>query len=152
MIDVKAPLRTAYIQLLSGYLFSGGQPVPVSDSVQKSSGNANTAQIYVVLTQQNGQSNNTHSSWNSDETMMIEIISRGARVAKSTVDNIASQIYSLIFPYPNKNNLPAQQGITIINARVTDDREMVYSVAGGDNVTRRLITITQYVNQGGTTL
>lgn len=148
MIDVKAPLRTAYYQLLNGRLNYNGSPVTVSDSVQKLNGQSN---LYVIMTQQNGSSENTHHSWNSNETMQLDIVMRGTRVAKAVVDNIASQILTLVFPAPWGNGLPAQPNITIINARVTDDREMVYTVAGGDNVTRRLITITQYVNQGGTT-
>ena len=143
MIDVKGPLRTAYYQLLNGYLISGGNPVPVSDSVEKL---ADTDNLYVLLTQQNGISQNTMSSWHHEETMQIDIVYRGTRVNKATIDNIASQIYMLILPAPNGNGLPPQAGISVINLRMTDDRYLIFGVTGGKNVTRRLITFTQFVS------
>src|SRR5579864_6202290 len=146
MIDIKNPLRTAYYQLLYNKLSVNGAFVPVSDSVEKI---ADTAEVYVIFTQQNGQSQNTHHSWNSIESITVDVITRGQRVAKSTVDRVAGQIYALLFPTPyGMNALPSQPGISIINARVTDDRYLVYTVTGGVNVNRRLITITQYVSQG----
>lgn len=149
MIDVKAPLRTAYYQLLNGYLVFNSQPVPVSDSVQKLAANTD---LYVIMTSQDSQSNNTHDAWFSEETMTLDIVSRGTRVAKSTVDYLASQIFMLLFPNPNTNALPAQPNISITNCRVTDDRELVYTITGGVNVTRRVITTTQFVGQGQSVL
>src|SRR5579864_3745492 len=113
MIDFKNPLRTAYYQLLYNKLLIGGQFVPVSDSVEKI---ADKESVYVLFTQQNGQSQNTHHSWNSIESMTIDVITRGQRVAKSTVDKVVSQIYSILFPTPyGLSALPAQPGISIIN-------------------------------------
>jgi hypothetical protein len=99
------------------------------------------------MTQQNGISQNTHHSWMSEETMTLDIVTRGTRVAKTTVDRIASQIFTLLFPKPYQFSNLDQSVISIINARVTDDRELVYSVTGGQSVTRRVITITQLVTQ-----
>lgn len=146
MIDVKLPLRTAYYSLLNGHLVSGSNIVPVSDSVEKL---ADTADLYVLLTQQYGTPVLTQQSWNSEETMLIDIINRGTRVSKNLVDNIASQIFTLLFPNPQTNALPAQPGIYIYCARVTDDRYLVFGQTGGKNVTRRLITVTQMVTQTG---
>lgn len=146
MIDVKLPLRTAYYSLLNGHLVYGGNIIPVSDSVEKL---ADTSDIYVLLTQQYGTPILTQQSWNSEETMLIDIISRGTRVSKNVTDNIASQIFTLLFPNPQTNALPAQAGIYIYSARVTDDRYLVFGQTGGKNVTRRLITVTQLVTQTG---
>jgi|GEM_PF-1642567 len=146
MIDVKGPLRTAYYSLLNGHIVYGGNVVPVSDSVEKL---ADTADLYILFTQQYGTPVLTQQSWNSEETMLIDIVSRGTRVSKNVVDNIASQILTLVFPNPQSNALPAQAGIYITCARVTDDRYLIFGAAGGKNVTRRLITITQFVTQTG---
>lgn len=144
MIDVKQPLRTAYYSLLSGHLVYKTKVVPVSDSVEKL---AVTDDIYVLFTQQNGSEQNTQSSWNSLETILIDIVSRGTRVSKETVDNIASQIFSLVCPTPQTNALPIQGGLHFGSVRVTDDRYLVFGQVGGKNVTRRLITFTQLVTQ-----
>ena len=144
MIDVKAPLRTAYYSLLAGRLVFGGNTVPVSDSVEKLS---DKVDLYVLFTQQNGREENTQQSWNSLETILIDIVSRGTRVSKSTVDSIASQIFTLLFPLPGKNALPYQTGLHFGSVRVTDDRYLVFTQVGGKNVTRRLITTTQLVTQ-----
>ena len=144
MIDIKEPLRTAYYSLLNTRIVIGSTIIPFADSIQKLGVNVDT---YVIMTQQNGTSQNTHHSWMSEETMTLDIVTRGTRVSKSTVDRIASQIFTLLFPKPYQFSNLDQSVISIINARVTDDREMVYQVAGGQNVTRRLITITQLVTQ-----
>jgi len=145
MIDVKEPLRASYYGLLNNRIVIGSSTIPIADSVQKLG--TNTPETYVIMTTQNGNSQNTHHSWMSEETMTLDIVTRGTRVAKSTVDRIASQIFTLMFPRPNQFSNLDQSIISIINVRVTDDREIVYSVSGGQNVTRRLITFTQLVTQ-----
>jgi hypothetical protein len=143
MIDVKAPLRTAYYSLLNGQLTFNASNVPVSESVEKL---ADTSDLYVLLTQQNGQSQNTQDSWDSEETMLVDIVARGTRVSKSTLDNIANQIFTLLFPSHHGRSLTGT-GITVANLRVTDDRYLVFTTTGGKNVQRRLITFTQLVSQ-----
>ncbi len=145
MIDFKEPLRTSYYQLLNGNLSFNAVNVPVSDSVEKLSDKVN---IYVLLTQQNGFSVNDQGAFRSEETMLIDIVSRGTRVAKSTVDNIAGQIFALLFPSVQGNALPAQPGLSVINMRITDDRYLVFQTTGAVNVKRRLITTTQLCSQG----
>jgi hypothetical protein len=144
MIDIKRPLRTAYYSLLNNHIVYNGNIVPVSDSVEKL---ADKVDIYVLFTQQNGTEQNTQSSWNSLETMLIDIVSRGTRVSKETVDIIASQIFTLLFPTPQTNGLPVQGSLHFGSVRVTDDRYLVFGAVGGKNVTRRLITTTQLVTQ-----
>lgn len=144
MIDVKAPLRTAYYSLLAGHLVFNAKIVPVSDSVEKL---AVTDDIYVLLTQQYGTEQNTQASWQSLETILVDIVTRGTRVSKLTCDNIASQIFSLVCPTPQTNALPIQGGLHFGSVRVTSDNYLVFGQVGGKNVTRRLITFTQLVTQ-----
>lgn len=144
MIDVKQLLRAAYYSLLNGHLVYNGNIIPVSDSVEKL---ADTSDIYVLLTQQYGTPVLTQQSWNSEETMLLDIVSRGTRVSKNVTDNIASQIFSLLFPSHSVSSGLVPVGINITSARVTDDRFLVFGQTGGKNVTRRLITITQLVTQ-----
>jgi len=104
--------------------------------------------LYVLLTQQNGFSVNDQGAFRSEETMLIDIVSRGTRISKSVVDNIAGQIFAIIFPSIQGNALPPQPGLSVINMRVTDDRYLIFATTGGKNVKRRLITITQLCSQG----
>ncbi len=143
MIDVKGPLRTSYYTLLNGALTFNAVAVPVSDSVEKLT---DTSDLYVLLTQQNGNSQNTQDSWDSEETMLVDIVARGTRVSKATLDNIANQIFALLFPTKHGRSLSGT-GITVANLRVTDDRYLIFTTTGGKNVQRRLITFTQLVSQ-----
>ncbi len=145
MIDVKAPLRTAYYQALNGNLSYLTNIVPVADSVEKL---ADKDDLYVLLTQQNGFSVNDQGAFRSEETMLLDIVSRGTRVSKSVVDDIAGQIFAIIFPGVQGNALPPQPGLSVINMRITDDRYLIFATTGGKNVKRRLITITQLCSQG----
>lgn len=148
MIDVKQPLRTAYMTLLGVSTTTGLSSVlgiPVSDSMEWIPLDATT---YVIFTSQNSQSNNTQNSWMSNEQFTLDIVTKGVRVSKKTIDDIASLIYGVLFPGPNRDNgLNTRTDILIHNARVTDDRYMNFKLTGGVSVMRRLITVTQLVTQ-----
>jgi hypothetical protein len=145
MIDFSESLRTAYYQALNGNLTFNATTVPVSDSVEKLADKDN---LYVLLMQQTGASENDQAAFRSQETMQLDIVYRGTRVAKSVVDDIWKQIKTIIFPSVQGNALPPQPGLSVINMRFTDSKYMIFKVTGGLNVTKRMITITQLCSDG----
>lgn len=147
MIDVKQPLRKAYYDLLNGTLVNGGNPVPISDDVKKLS---DSSTVYVILSNQSGTDSSTFQTFDSDETIVLDIVFKsGARVNKDVVDGIAGQIVSAVLPVPGYNGLITDPGIQVNCVRKTDDRYLTLSLNSSNSVTRRLITFSQHVRQTG---
>lgn len=147
MIDVKQPLRMAYFDLLSGALTYGGNPVPVSDDAKKL-GDAST--LYVILSSQSGADSSTFQTFDSDETIVLDIVFKsGARVNKETVDNIAGQILAILIPYPGVSGLSSPPGTQINCVRLKDDRYLTLQLNSSNSVVRRLLTISHHVRQTG---
>jgi hypothetical protein len=71
MIDVKYPVRKAYFNLLNNNLFYDGQAVPVSD------GDTMGKKLYIIIASQSGVDNSTFQTFDSNEDIVIEIISKG---------------------------------------------------------------------------
>src|SRR5881628_3167605 len=145
MIDVKKPIRKAYYELLNGALSYGSANVPVSDDVKKL---ADTASVYVILSNQTGSDSGTMQSFDSDETIVLDIVYKGSsRVNKEVVDNVASQIFNLVLPRPGEDGLPQQMGVQINCVRVSGDEYLTMSLNNSNSVVRRLITFKQHVRQ-----
>lgn len=147
MIDVKQPVRKAYFDLLNGPLAFGGSPVPVVDDVKKL-GDSST--IYVLLSNQTGTDASTFQTFDSEETIILDIVYKaGARTSKEVVDNIAGQIFALVLPAPGVTGLISGPGVQINCVKKSDDRYMTLALNSSNSVVRRLITFSQHVRQTG---
>lgn len=146
MIDVKQPLRTAYYQLLNGNLIYLTAAIPVGDDLVKLQSTG--AQLYVFFSTQSGNDTSTFSSFDSKQTIVIDIVYRGkTRAPKSIVDNIAGQILNLVRPTPSTNGLPAQAGIAINNVQNIQDQTLDLQIDSSTTIRRRLLTFSQDVRQ-----
>jgi hypothetical protein len=144
MIDVKYPVRKAYFNLLNNNLFYDGQAVPVSD------GDTMGKKLYIIIASQSGVDNSTFQTFDSNEDIVIEIISKGnSKASRLPVDSVASQILSLVLPAPAYNGLPAQIGIQINCVRLTDDRYLDLYENASNTMRRRILTFSQKVRQTG---
>lgn len=149
MIDVKQPLRTAYYQLLNGFLTFNSAPVPVSDDARKLIDSG--VYPYVLLSSQSGVELNTLASFDSQEDIILDIVDKSlARTNKQNVDAVANQIVQLVCPNPAQNGLPGQPGISINNVRLSNDNYITLALNTSNSVIRRLLTFRQYVRQTGT--
>lgn len=147
MIDVKQPVRQAYYDLLNGALTFGGNPVPVSDDIKKLADNST---IYVILSNQTGIDSSTFQTFDSEETIVLDIVYKaGARASKEVVDNIAGQICMLVLPAPGINGLTSAPGVQINCVKKSDDRYMTLALNSSNSVVRRLLTFSQHVRQTG---
>ena len=145
MIDVKKPIRKAYFELLNGALSFGGNNVPVSDDAKKL---ADTASVYVILSNQAGSDAGTMQSFDSDENIVLDIVYKGSsRVNKEVVDDVASQIFNLVLPRPGEDGLPRQMGVQINCVRVSGDTYLTMALNSANSVVRRLLTFKQHVRQ-----
>jgi hypothetical protein len=144
MIDVKYPVREAYFELLNGNLSYAGQPVPVSD------GQTMGHKLYVVIGEQDGTDNSTFQSFDSNETIVIDIISKtNSTGSRSPIDAVASQILNLVLPAPAHNGLPGQAGVQINCVKKDGDRYLDLTLNSSNTLRRRIITFTQKVRQTG---
>lgn len=147
MIDVKQPVRKSYYDLLNGALSFGGNPVPVVDDV-KQLGDA--SMIYVIMANQTGADASTFQTFDSEETIILDIVYKaGARASKEVVDNIAGQIFGLVLPAPGVTGLVSGPGVQINCVKKSDDRYLPLTLNSSNSVVRRLLTFTQHVRQTG---
>lgn len=147
MIDVKQPLRTAYYSLLNAALTYNAQPVPVADDVLRLN---DASTLYVLLSNQSGSDSSTFQTFDSQETLVLDIVFKAAsRANKQAVDNVAGQILALLLPAPGYNNLPGQIGVQFDCVRLTDDRYLTMTLNSSNTVVRRLLTFTHHVRQTG---
>jgi len=145
MIDVKSLVRKAYYELLNGSLSFNGVNVPVSDDLKKLQDSG--ANIYVLLSNQTSSNLDTMQTWDSQETIVLDIVHKAARSNKQTVDNIANQIFGLILPSPGVDSLIRQTGIHINCVNVGQDEYLTLTLGQSLTMTRRLITFRQHVRQ-----
>jgi len=149
MIDVKLPIRKAFYDLLNGQLTYGLNMVPVVDDI-KNLGDAATA--YVLLSNQVGVDASTFQTFDSDETLVLDIVFKaGSRSNKAVPDGIAGQILPLLMPAPGVNGLVPSASIQINCVQLHDDRYMPAMFNGSNTVTRRLLTFKMHVRQTGST-
>jgi hypothetical protein len=148
MIDVKLPIRKAFYQLLNGALNDpSANPVNVYDAVQKL---ADQAMLYVLLENQTSIPTNNQVQFASHEDITLSIVQRNpARVARSQVDYIASQILGLVLPNQGTNGLPTQFGVQFLDVQVAQDTYQTFYLENNDAVVRRLITFEMDCYQTG---
>lgn len=147
MIDVSQPVRKAYYELLNGNLLYNGIGVPVSDDLKKLQDSGSS--VYVLLSNQDGVNSDTMQSWDSDESIVLDIVFKAAtRSNKAVVDNVAGQIFALLLPSPTAAAaLPVQTGIQINCVRLDSSRYLTSSLGQANTLVRRLLTFKQHVRQ-----
>lgn len=145
MIDVKKPVREAYFNLLNGHLTYLGVNVQVTDDV-KSLGDPST--MYVILSNQTGASANTFQTFDSTETIALDIVFKAtARANKEAVDTVANSILLLVMPSPGITGLISPAGVQINCVTLNDDRYIPLIFNGSNSVVRRILTFKQHVRQ-----
>lgn len=148
MIDVKQALRTAYYNLLNGQLSYQAVAVPIGDEMTPF---GEDVSLYVIIASQDGSDESTFQSWGSLEHINLDIVSKsGARNSKEPVDQVAGQIFALLFPDPLHKNLcglPEQPGIQINATVFSTDRYIPLSLNSSNTVMRRILTFKQHVLQ-----
>lgn len=150
MIDVKLGVRKAYYDLLSAALIYNSNLVPVVDDA-KNLGDASNP--YVLLSNQAGADASTFATFDSIETIVLDIVFKaGSRVNKGVVDTVAGQILALILPSPGHNGLTPIPGLWIDCTILESDRYMTMALNSSNSVIRRLLTFRQHVRQTGSSV
>jgi hypothetical protein len=149
MIDVKLPVRKAFYDLLNGALTYQGSLVPVVDDM-KNLGDAST--LWVLLSNQTGADSSTFQTFDSDETIVLDVVYKGAsRVNKEQVDNVVGQILPLALPAPGSNGLNPFPSVQINCVKVSSDQYLTTALNSSNSVIRRLVTFRMHVRQTGLT-
>lgn len=100
MIDYDTGLRKGYYDVLNGNVTVNGSVIPVVD--EKLDTQLTEHDIYIKLTTQNVSQGNNKSYFAANVDLNIDIVERTKSVAsKLTVDDVADQVYTLLFPTRN---------------------------------------------------
>jgi hypothetical protein len=100
MIDYDTGLRKGYYDVLVGLVSINGSVIPVVD--EKLDTQLTEHDIYIKLTTQNVVQQNNKSYFAASVDLSIDIVQLTLSVGgKLTVDDVADQIYNLLFPTKN---------------------------------------------------
>lgn len=100
MIDYDTGLRKGYYDVLNGNVTVNGSVIPVVD--EKLDTQLTEHDIYIKLTTQNVTQGNNKSYFAANVDLNIDIVQRTDTVAsKLTIDDVADQVYTLLFPTRN---------------------------------------------------
>lgn len=148
MIDVKLPVRKAFYDLLMGQLTYAGNLVPVNDDLKALGDSSNP---YVLLSNQTGTPVNSFQTFDSNETIVLQIVNKAAsRTNKAVVDNVAAQIIPLVVPAPGSNGLVPSPAIQINCVGLSGDTYMTLTLNNSNTFIKRLLTFKMRVRQTGT--
>jgi hypothetical protein len=101
MIDYDTGLRKGYYDVLNGQVTINGSVIPVVD--EKLDTQLTEHDIYIKLTTQNVVQQNNKTYFAATVDLNIDIVQITLSVGgKLTVDDVADQIYSLLFPAKNQ--------------------------------------------------
>src|SRR5689334_11042694 len=97
MRDFDIPLRRAYFNALKDQITIEGAVIPVADS--KLEEMKTEGDIYIMVTNQNTQSNNTKSTFKVVSEISLDIVHRMKSAGqKRIVDLVSDQILETLFP------------------------------------------------------
>ena len=148
MKDGHKPFRTAIWAALNGNLsadFDGsGNNVPVYDeNVTDTAPN-----LYLVLSTQSGTDESNRHSFNTEATQEIQIVHKtGRSVDKRVIDDIANQIFEILWPTPLTDGLVQQAGFQIHTLRKQNDNYLNMQIDSTQTLMRRIITFSARVHQ-----
>lgn len=149
MIDVKLPVRKAFYDLLMGALTYNTNLVPVVDNM-KNLGDASP--MYVLLSNQTGNDASTFQTFDSSETIVLDIVYKaGSRANRDAVDNVAAQILPLVLPAPGTNGLNPSPTIQLNCVQLHADGYLNLQMNSSNTVIRRLLTFRMHCRQTGLT-
>jgi hypothetical protein len=148
MKDGNKPLRTAIWAAIDGVLlnnFDGsGGVVPVYDDEITDRGQ----NVCVLLTTQTATDASNRSHFNGSATQEIQICDKTElSVDKRRIDDIANQIFEILWPTPQSDGLVQQSGFQILNLRKQADNYLPLQISSTQTLMRRIITFSARVHQ-----
>lgn len=118
MIDYNQPIKTAIYHKLNGNILNDLQPVNICKGYVD--GLANYP--YVIISEQNNQSNRSKSNQGSSSTVEIQIVTGfTGSIDESIANNISNQILKLLNP-SNKIFISPGQQLQIVDTDLVLDR------------------------------
>lgn len=148
MKDAHQALRTAIWAALDGNLtavFDGSNSeIPIYDELVQDT----NSQIYVLLTTQTGIDESNKHRFNTEATQEIQIVHKtGLSVDKRVLDDVAGQIFEILWPTPQSDGLIQQSGFQIHSLRKQSDNYINMAIDSTNTLMRRIITFSARVHQ-----
>lgn len=146
MIDIGQKLRKAYFSALSGNITFSGKTVPVVDEKLEVSIADND--LYILFTTQNETDNNNKSYFARECDLVMTIVNqRKATNTKEAVENVSSQILTILFPTKASIGLSVDSPLKLTYARLTNAEYNPIAQTDGGFVISKSLTIRNRVTQ-----
>jgi len=108
-------LMDSYFELLDGNITYDSAIIKVYKEDAPSSTNTH----YVLLRAEGLTDSSNNDRFEFQSIVVVDVVTvHKTNVNRSIADNISDQIFNLIFPVKNVNNLPVQSGIQILNVKL----------------------------------
>lgn len=146
MIDYDTGLRKGYYDALSGNVTIEGSEIPVVD--EKLDTQLTEHDIYIKLTTQNVSQGNNKSYFAANVDMNIDIVQFTKSVGgKLIVDDVADQVYSLLFPTKNTNAIVVPSPLKLTFAHLQNSTTEPTRKVEGGFITIKTLTFLNRVTQ-----
>lgn len=147
MIDTHKALRKAYYDALNGYIYLNGTTVNVYDELAYGGGLANVRN-YILMSTQTASEDSTLTKFGHETTMLLDIVAKTTTAAgKNILDEIASQILSIVIPSVGQNGLAAQPFLQIALVKKESDNYFPVQTTPTGLVLRRLLRFSQFIHE-----
>lgn len=143
MISANYYIRKGYFQKLNGAVLINSQAVKVYDGMAPN----NAIYPYIILSTQTSVDTSVKRCQGQEATMLVDVVTGyTGDVQRETIDNIANQIFHLIYPVDASGYIDAGPDLQVISTRLISDTtmEMQNDVW---KVLRRLIRFTHRIQE-----
>jgi hypothetical protein len=136
MIEVAHHIRKAYFDLLDGNIEYMGSPVNIYDELH----DEGDEEFYVILSTQDDSDESTKSSFHTEHTITIDIVTKFLTSArKFPSENISDQILGLVLPTPQTAGLLSPAGLQITSVRFLGSNSLSVEQIGNYKVVRKIL-------------
>lgn len=129
-------LMNAWYDLLNQNITYNSAIIPV----YKEDADAAATSHYILLRAEGETDQSANHQFHFASVVVVDVVTvHKNNVKRSIVDDISTQVFNLVFPVKNANNLPAQANIQILNVK-QDTTTYLYEDDGvTDKVYRKVI-------------
>jgi hypothetical protein len=132
MIEVNKVFREQLIAALASVSYNS-EAVPVYDKE-----NPNRDDLYIIIGEQTGADNGTKTTFDTDGTVLIDIVHRYKSLTFSVTDNVAGQVKHALRPTPQSVGIASTAELQIALLKCISDNTLHFDAPSG-YVMRRLL-------------
>jgi hypothetical protein len=133
MKDTGTVVATAFVTALDGNLTYDGGNVPVYAEI-----NPNKENYYCILSTQTEEADNNKKSFNTECTILVDVVARETGVSYDSANNIAGQVKNIICPTRGSSIVSGDNSFQFVNVKFLSSNQLMIP-NGNENLMRRLL-------------